>query len=174
MPRVSLRLLLAAVLLAAAQAPATALAGDPSQELFTAKRLACAFTHGVNAGFNPQGGVSIKPPLDPNTPGLTIDIIDRTQKKVILEEDARDTPGVFNESATGLNVVARYPDGGMVMVTVFPVYSGASDNFLMVASHHEAGTMPKIRQRYGLCRLAEAPPPPLAPAPAPAAKKGHP
>jgi hypothetical protein len=165
-------LILAAVGLAAATLPTgRALAGDPARELFAANRLACAFTHGITAGFTPQGGVSVKPPLDPNTPGLTIDIVDRDKKRAKLEEDDRETAGSFLESPVGLHVMARYPDGGMVLVTVYPFYSGASDNFLMVASHHEAGTMPKMRQRYGLCRLAETPPP-VPPAPSPA-KKGH-
>lgn len=167
-----LLLALAAVSLTAATLPAgRALAGDPARELFAANRLACAFTHGVSAGFTPQGGVSVKPPLDPNTPGLTIDITDRDKKRAKLEEDDRETAGSFLESPVGLHVMARYPDGGMVLVTVYPFYSGASDNFLMVASHHDAGTMPTMRQRYGLCRVAETPPPaPPAPPPAP---KGH-
>ncbi|MEA4856589.1 MAG: hypothetical protein AAGU21_06765 [Solidesulfovibrio sp.] len=168
---VPMGLALAAAILAAW--PGSAPAGDPARELAEAKRLACAYTHGIHAGFNPQGGVSIKPPLDPNTPGLTIDILDRAKKQAVLEEDDRETPGVLGESPMGLSVVARYADGGLALVTVFPVYSGASDSFLMVASHHEPGTMPRMRQRYGLCRLAEMPPP-AAPAPPPPAKKGHP
>lgn len=141
------------------------------EALFAAKRLACAFTHGVVAGFTPQGSVSIKPPLNPNTPGLTIDIVDRQAKRVVLEEDALETPGVYMTGPAGLTAMARYPDGGMTVVTVYPLYSGASENFLMVASHHGAATMPQMTQRYGLCRVASDAPPP-APTPPPAAK-GH-
>ena len=155
-----------------APAAAPAVAADPAAVLYAAKRLACAFTHGVNAGFTPQGGVTVKPPLDPNTPGLTIDIVDADKTRAKLEEDDRETPAVFTISPIGLHVMARYPDGGMVLVTVYPLYSGASDNFLMVASHHDAATMPKISQRYGLCRVAETPPP-AAPAPAPQKEAGH-
>lgn len=165
-------LLLALAMLPAGSAGA---ADDPATVLFAAKRLACAFTHGINAGFTPQGGVSIKPPLDPNTPGLTIAIVDREKKRAVLEEDDRETPAVFSQSPTGLYVVGRYPDGGMVLVTVYPIYSGGSDNFLMVASHHDAGTMPRMMQRYGLCRLADTPAK-TAPAPAapPPGHKAHP
>ncbi|EFL51002.1 conserved hypothetical protein [Solidesulfovibrio fructosivorans JJ]] len=139
--------------------------------LFAAKRLACAFTHGVVAGFSPRGSVSIKPPLNPNIPGLTISIVDRKAKRVMLEEDDLETPGVYMTGPEGLTAMARYPDGGVTLVTVYPLYSGASDNFLMVASHHGAATMPQMTQRYGLCRVAADAPPP-APTPPPAAK-GH-
>ena len=165
-------LAVACLCLTVQSAPAAAPAADPAAVLSSAKRLACAFTHGVNAGFTPQGGVTVKPPLDPNTPGLTIDIIDADKKRAKIEEDDRETPAVFTVSPIGLHVMARYPDGGMALVTVYPLYSGASDNFLMVASHHEAATMPKISQRYGLCRVADAPPP-AAPAPAPQKDAGH-
>jgi hypothetical protein len=158
--------------LAVQPAPAAAPTADPAAVLYAAKRLACAFTHGVNAGFTPQGGVTVKPPLDPNTPGLTIDIIDADKKRAQIEEDDRETPAVYTISPIGLHVMARYPDGGMALVTVYPLYSGASDNFLMVASHHDAATMPKISQRYGLCRAADAPPP-AAPAPQKDAGHGH-
>lgn len=158
------------ILVAAAGACPAASAGDPAQELAAARRLACAFTHGVQAGFTPKGAVSIKPPLDPNTPGLTIDIVDRKAGKVVLEEDDLETAGVFMTTPQGLTAMVRYPDGGVTVVTVYPLYSGASENFLMVSSHHGAATMPQMSQRYGFCRLAsDAPPPPAAP---PAAK-GH-
>lgn len=144
-------------------------AGDPAGELFAARRLACAFVQGVTAGFSPQGNVSIKPPLDPNTPGLTIEIRDADTRRAVLEEDDRETPGVFMTSPAGLTVMARYPDGGVTLVTVYPMYSGASDNFLMVSSHHGASTAPRMSQRYGLCRPASESrpesPPPAAPAP---------
>lgn len=154
-----------------ASGPARA-AGDPAAILAAAKRLACAFTHGVNAGFDARGNVSIRPPLDPNTPGLTIVLVDPAKKRAILEEDNRETPGAYILEPSGLYVVARYPDGGMALITVYPIYSGASDNFLMVASHQGAATMPKVSQRYGLCRVADTPPPPPPPAP-PAAGHGH-
>lgn len=145
--------------------------GDPVQELAAARRLACAFTHGVQAGFTPKGAVSIKPPLNPNTPGLTIDIVDRKAGKVVLEEDDLETTGVFMITPQGLTAMVRYPNGGVTVVTVYPLYSGASDNFLMVSSHHGAATMPQMSQRYGLCRIAsDAPPPPPA---APSATKDH-
>ena len=143
--------------------------GDPVRDLFAANRLICAFTHGVTAGFNPQGRISIKPPLDPNTPGLSITILDREKSRAMLEEDDLETPGVFMTSPAGMSVLARYPDGGITLVTVYPVYSGASDNFLMVSSRHGAGTEPNTSQRYGFCRIgtqSSAPPPPSAPAPA--------
>ena len=166
--------ILAAACLCLAGQPVLAAAptADPAAVLYAAKRLACAFTRGVNAGFTPQGGVTVKPPLDPNTPGLTIDIVDADKTRAKLEEDDRETPAVFTISPIGLHVMARYPDGGMVLVTVYPLYSGASDNFLMVASHHDAATMPKVSQRYGLCRVADTPPP-AAPAPAPQKEAGH-
>ncbi len=173
-----MRLLTIAAVLAAAGlglAARPCLAGDDdaARALFAAKRLACAFSHGVVAGFSPQGGVSVKPPLDPNTPGLTIDLVDADKKRAVLEEDDRETAGAFATSPMGLHVMARYPDGGMALVTVYAKYSGASDNFLMVASHHEAGTMPKVGQRYGLCRVAETPPPAAPAPPPPAGGHGH-
>lgn len=145
-----------------------ALAGDPGRELFAARRLTCAFVQGITAGFTPQGHVSIKPPLDPNTPGLAIQIVDREKNRAVLEEDNRETAGVFMTASTGISVLARYPDGGVTLVTVYPMYSGGSDNFLMVSSSHGATTEPKMSQRYGLCRVAVEPPalppaPPVAP-----------
>ncbi len=163
----------AAVLAAVAVAqPLSCLAGDPARELAAARRLACAYVQGVTAGFTPQGRVAIKPPLDPNTPGLTISLTDPEKKRAVLEEDAQETPGVYLVTDSGLTVFARYPGGGVAVVTVYPLYSGASDSFLMVASHHGATTTPAMSQRYGLCRLASetpaAPPPPVAPG------QGHP
>lgn len=159
--------------LAGLSAPWTALAsGDPVRELAGAKRLACAFSQGVTAGFSPQGRVTIRPPLDPNTPGLSIAIVDATKHRAVLEEDDKETSGVFMLTPAGLSVMVRYPDGGVAMVTVYPVYSGASDNFLMVMSQHGVATEPKLSQRYGMCRLGAEPS--AAPAPSPEPKKsGH-
>lgn len=164
-----MRRLLAATGLALVLTAAPARAEDPGQALFAAARLACAFSQGMNAVFTPQGRVSLKPPLDPNTPGLTIAIVDRARNRALLEEDDRETPGVLMTTASSLSVMARYPDGGVAVVTVYPVHSGASDNYLMVASRHGVGSEPQISQRYGFCRPAvETPPPPPPPAP-----KGH-
>lgn len=149
---------------------APARAEGPGQALFTAGRLACAYIQGMNAVFTPQGKVSLKPPLDPNTPGLTIAIVDRERNRAVLEEDDRETPGVLMTTPSSLSVMARYPDGGVTMVTVFPVYSGASDNFIMVSSRHGAGSEPQLSQRYGFCRPGVETPPPPPPPPAP---KGH-
>ncbi|MHC1789815.1 hypothetical protein [Solidesulfovibrio sp.] len=146
-------------------------AEEAHKTLAATKRLACAYTQGIGAVFTPQGRVSLRPPLDPNTPGLTINIVDRAKNRAVLEEDDLETPGVLMTAATGLSVMARYPDGGVTMVTVYPVYAGASDNFLMVSSRHGAGSEPQMSQRYGFCRPGvETPPPPPAP---PAAKGGH-
>lgn len=152
-------LALVAIGLAATAAAQTGQKRDPARELASAKRLACAFTSGVQAAYTPKGGVSIKPPLNPNAPGLTLDIVDREAKKVLLEEDDRETAGVYMTTQAGLTAMARYPDGGVTVVTVYPLYSGVSDNYLMVSSHHGIGAMPQISQRYGLCRLATDPPP---------------
>lgn len=176
MKRVSRWAALTAAGMAVAVGVLPAWAGDPAQELFAAKRLACAYVQGINAGFTPQGHVSIKPPLDPNTPGLSINLVDRDKKKAVLEEDALETAGVYMATAGGLTVFARYPDGGVTVVTVYPMYSGASDNFLMVSSRHGASTMPGMSQRYGLCRLAAEPsaaPPPQSPPPPAASGHGH-
>jgi hypothetical protein len=148
-------------------------AAEESQTLFAANRLACAYSQGINAVFTPQGRVNLKPPLDPNTPGLTIAIVDRAKNRAVLEEDSLETPGVLTTSAVGLTVMARYPDGGVTMVTVYPVHSGASDNYLMVSSRHGAGSEPQISQRYGFCRPGQETPPPPAPPPPPAKKGGH-
>ncbi|MFP5258489.1 MAG: hypothetical protein ACLGQH_05650 [Acidobacteriota bacterium] len=156
----------AGLILVLSAAPARA--EDPGRALFVAGRLACAYIQGINAVFTPQGKVSLKPPLDPNTPGLTIAIVDRERNRAVLEEDDRETPGVLMTTPSGLSVMARYPDGGVTMVTVFPVYSGASDNFIMVSSRHGAGNEPQLSQRYGFCRPGVEPPPPPAPTP-----KGH-
>uniref|UniRef100_I2Q4W2 Uncharacterized protein n=1 Tax=Desulfovibrio sp. U5L TaxID=596152 RepID=I2Q4W2_9BACT len=166
--------LAAAPSLCAAKSPP---AGEshPAQELGAAKRLACAYVQGINAGFTPQGRVNVKPPLDPNTPGLSISLVDADRKRAVIEEDALETPGVYMLSAEGLTVFVRYPNGGVTMVTVYPMYSGASDSFLMVSSHHGASTMPAVSQRYGLCRLApELPAAPAAPSPPAAPGHGHP
>lgn len=149
---------------------APAMAEDPGRALFAAGRLACAYMQGINAVFTPQGKVSLKPPLDPNTPGLTIAIVDRERNRAVLEEDDRETAGVLMTTPAGLSVMARYPDGGVTMVTVFPIYSGASDNFIMVSSRHGAGSEPQLSQRYGFCRPGVETPPPPPPPPAP---KGH-
>lgn len=162
--------LFAAAGLALVLSAAPARAEDPGRALFAAGRLACAYIQGINAVFTPQGKVSLKPPLDPNTPGLTIAIVDREKNRAVLEEDDRETPGVLMTTPSGLSVMARYPDGGVTMVTVFPVYSGASDNFIMVSSRHGAGSEPQLSQRYGFCRPGVETPPPPPPAPAP---KGH-
>ena len=149
------------------------LAEEPGRALFAASRLACAYSQGMNATFSPQGRVKLKPPLDPNTPGLTIAIVDRGKNRAVLEEDRLETPGVLMTSPAGLSVMARYADGGVTMVTVYPVYAGASDNYLMVSSRHGAGSEPQVSQRYGFCRPGqETPPPPEPPAP-PAKKGGH-
>jgi len=146
-------------------------ADDAGQALFAAGRLACAYSQGMNAVFTPQGKVSLKPPLDPNTPGLTIAIADRAKNRAVLEEDDLETPGVLMITPSSVSVMARYPDGGVTVVTVYPVHSGASDSFLMVSSRHGVGSEPQISQRYGFCRPAsETPPPPPPPPPAP---KGH-
>ena len=150
--------------------PASVRAEDPGQALFAANRLACAYSQGMNAVFTPQGRVSLKPPLDPNTPGLTIAIADRAKNRALLEEDDRETPGVLMTTPSSLSVMARYPDGGVTVVTVYPVYSGASDSFLMVSSFHGVGSEPHMSQRYGFCRPGIETPPPPPPPPAP---KGH-
>lgn len=151
-----------------------ALAEEPAKILATTKRLACAYSQGLNAVFTPQGRVSLKPPLDPNTPGLTIAITDRAKNRAVLEEDALETPGVLMVSSAGLSVMARYADGGVTMVTVYPVHAGASDNLLMVSSRHGAGSEPQVSQRYGFCRPGqETPLPAEPPAPPPAKKGGH-
>ena len=150
-----------------------AAAGGPAGELQAADRLACAFMKGMTAGFTPQGGVTMKPPLDPNTPGLTIDITDRAKGKAILEEDDRETPGVFMTTPMGVTILARDESGNVTLVTVFAQHSGVSDNFPMVSSLHAASLEPRLSQRYGLCRAVEprgATPPP---APAPAPETGH-
>lgn len=151
-----------------------ALAEDPARMLASTKRLACAYSQGLNAVFTPQGRVSLKPPLDPNTPGLTIAIVDRDKNRALLEEDHLETPGVLMVSPAGLSVMARYADGGVTMVTVYPVHAGASDNLLMVSSRHGAGSEPQISQRYGFCRPGQETPLPAEPsAPPPAKKSGH-
>ena len=163
--------LFAAAGLALLLAAAPARGDDPGQALFAANRLACAYSQGLNAVFTPQGRVSLKPPLDPNTPGLTIAVVDRAKNRALLEEDERETPGVLMTTSSSLSVMARYPDGGVTVVTVYPVYSGASDSFLMVSSRHGVGSEPQMSQRYGFCRPGvETPPPPPPPPPAP---KGH-
>ena len=151
-----------------------ALAEEPAKILATTKRLACAYSQGMNAVFTPQGRVNLKPPLDPNTPGLTIAITDRAKNRAVLEEDSLETPGVLTVSPIGLSVMARYADGGVTMVTVYPVHAGASDNLLMVSSRHGAGGEPQVSQRYGFCRPGqETPLPAEPPAPPPAKKSGH-
>lgn len=160
--------LFAAAGLALVLSAVPARAEDPGRALFTAGRLACAYIQGMNAAFTPQGKVSLKPPLDPNTPGLTIAIVDREKNRAVLEEDDRETPGVLMTTPSSLSVMARYPDGGVTMVTVFPVHSGASDNFIMVSSRHGAGSEPQLSQRYGFCRPGVETSPPPVPAP-----KGH-
>lgn len=131
-------------------------AGDPAQDLAAADRLACAFLKGITAGFTPQGGVRMKPPLDPNRPGLTIAITDRAKGRAVLEEDAKETAGAFLISPMGLSVMARDGSGAMTLVTVYARYSGISDNFFMVSSCHSGGPEPHISQRYGLCRVVPA------------------
>ena len=164
--------LLAIIGLALVLTAGLARAEEPSQALFAAARLACAYSQGMNAAFTPQGRVSLKPPLDPNTPGLTIAIVDRAKNRALLEEDDLETPGVLMTTPSSLSVMARYPDGGVTVVTVYPVHSGASDNFLMVSSRHGVGNEPQMSQRYGFCRPGvETPPPP--PPPPPPAPKGH-
>lgn len=140
-------------------------AGDPMGDLAGADRLACAFVKGITAGFTPQGGVLMKPPLDPNTPGLTIAIVDRAKGQARLEEDTLETPGTLKYGPDGLTILARDPGGNTTLVTVFPLYAGVSDNFLMVSSRHGVGPQPQLSQRYGLCRKAAV----ERPAPAPAA-----
>jgi hypothetical protein len=169
MKRVISRTAVLAVALSVATATGTpALAGDPSRDLFAANRLSCAYIQGTTAGFTPQGRVSIKPPLDPNTPGLAIDIVDREKNRAVLEEDDRETAGVFMAAPSGLSVLVRYPAGGATLVTVYPVYAGASDNFLMVSSRHGSAAEPQMSQRYGFCRLGTA----TAPSPPAPAKPG--
>jgi len=145
----------------------TAFAGEPEKDLQQADRLACAFLKGITAGFTPQGGVNMKPPLDPNTPGLTIDIADRAKGRAVLEEDDKETAGAFLFSPLGLSVMARDGSGAVTLVTVYAQYSGISDNFLMVSSRHGGGPEPQISQRYGLCRSVPARKATSQPAPAP-------
>jgi len=160
-------LLAAAVLAVVAGAGRNAWAGDPAKTLLAAKRLVCAFTQGTTAGFTPNGRASIRPPLDPNTPGLAIAVVDREKNRAVLEEDDQETPGVLLPTSAGLSVVARYPDGAVGLVTVYPVYAGGADSFLMAASRHGAGLEPHMSQRYGLCRSGpEAKAVPAAPPPA--------
>jgi len=145
-----------------------AMAGDPAADLLAADRLACAFVKGITAGFTPQGGVVMKPPLDPNAPGLTIAVSDRAKGRAVLEEDAAETPGVFMTGPMGLTILARDPAGNVTLVTVFAQYAGPSHDFPMVSSLHAAGVEPRVMQRYGLCHAAPAsgeaaPPPPPAP-----------
>lgn len=150
------------------------LAGNPMQDLAGADRLACAFLKGITASFTAQGGVLMKPPLDPNTPGLTIAIIDRSKGQAVLEEDTQETPGILKYGSDGLTVLARDPAGNTTLVTVFPLYVGVSDNFIMVSSRHGVGPQPQMSQRYGLCRTAPATaptPPASAPAAPPAPHK---
>jgi len=142
-----------------------ALAGDPTKELLAANRLACGYVQGVVPGFAPQGRVTVKPSLTPDTPGLTIAIVDRSKGRAVLEEDGQETAGAFLTSAAGLTIMARYPDGGTTLVTVYPIYLGASDVFPLVTSRHGAGSEPHISQRYGFCRPAQDAP--AAPVPAP-------
>ncbi|KHK03503.1 hypothetical protein [Desulfovibrio sp. TomC] len=165
--------LFAGMVAAAVLTVGTAQAEDPGKALYAANRLACAYSQGMNAAFNPQGQVKLKPPLDPNTPGLTIAIVDRGKNRAILEEDQLETPGVLMVSPAGLSVMARYADGGVTMVTVYPVHSGASDNYLMVSSRHGAGSEPQVSQRYGFCRPGQETPPPAEPPAPPAKKEGH-
>ncbi len=159
----------AAALVVTGAAPARA-GEDATQALRLADRLTCAFLRGVTAGFTPQGSVSVKPPLDPNTPGLAIAITDRDKGRAVLEEDDKETPGMFMDTPMGLTFMARGSDGDVTLVTVFAAYSGASDNFPMVSSRHAATTGPQPSQRYGLCRKAtsgEDPPAAQSAPPAP-------
>lgn len=161
-----------AVLLLGGAGPA--LAGNPMRDLAAADRLACAFLKGITASFTAQGGVLMKPPLDPNTPGLTIAIVDRSKGQAVLEEDTQETPGILKYGPDGLSILARDPAGNTTLVTVFPLYVGVSDNFIMVSSRHGVGVQPQMSQRYGLCRAASATSSvPSAPTPAasPAAHK---
>jgi hypothetical protein len=149
-----------------------ALAGDPVQDLAAAKRLACAFVKGITAVFSPQGGVLLKPPLDPNSPGLTINLVDRAKGQAVLEEDDRETPGTLAAVPSGLSILARDQSGSETLVTVFAQYSGVSDNFFMVSSRHGGGTQPQLSQRYGLCRVVR--PEPTTPVANPAPTPHHP
>jgi hypothetical protein len=150
-------------------------AGDAGQALPAADRLACAFLKGVTALFTPQGRVVMKPPLDPNSPGLTIDIVDRAKFRAVLEEDDKETPGAFLLSPMGLTVMARDGAGNVTVVTVYAEYSGVSDNFPMVSSLHGGGLEPRISQRYGLCRVvpARAASPAPGPSAVPKAPQAH-
>ena len=146
---------LVAVLLAAMLGVAArAAAADAAAALAGADRLACAFLKGITAGFSAKGGVIMRPPLDPNTPGLTIAITDREKGIALLEEGPKETPGRFMLGPAGLTILARDPAGNVTLVTVYPQYSEASDNFYMVSSLHAGGMEPRMMQRYGLCRVA--------------------
>lgn len=160
-------LCLASLLVLVGAVPAWA--GDPVRELAGAERLSCAFVKGITAVFNQQGGVVLRPPLNPNTPGLAIAITDRSKGLAVLEEDALETPGTLKYGPEGLSVLARDPGGNTTLVTVFPLYAGVSDNFLMVSSRHGVGPRPQLSQRYGMCRAVSATPPAPAPAAPPAA-----
>ena len=142
-----------------------ALADDAAKSLAGAKRLVCAFTQGSTAGFTPNGKASVRPALDPTRPGLAISLTDREKNRAVLEEDDEETAGVLLPTASGLSVAARFPDGGVSLVTVYPLFAGGADNFLMVASRHGAGLEPHMTQRYGLCRLASEKVPPAPPVP---------
>jgi len=144
-------------------------AGDPAAELAAADRLACAFVKGMTAGFTPQGGVTMRPPLDPNTPGLTIAVTDRAKGRAVLEEGTREIPGMLLVEPMGLTILGRDPSGNVTLVTVFATHAGPSDNFPMVSSFHGAGVQPRMMQRYGLCRVAQPTPPAPETPPAPAA-----
>lgn len=148
-------------------------AGDPAAALAAADRLACAFLRGMTARFTSQGGVSMRPPLDPNNPGLTVAIKDRTKGRAVLEEGAKETPGLLVSEPMGISILARDPTGTVTLVTVFAKYVGASDNFPMVASQHGAGLQPRMMQRYGLCRVARPAPPAPEPKPEPKSAKPH-
>lgn len=143
-------------------------AGDPAAELAAADRLTCAFVKGMTAGFTPQGGVTMRPPLDPNTPGLTIAVTDRAKGRAVLEEGTQEIPGMLLTEPMGLTILGRDPSGNVTLVTIFATHAGASDNFPMVSSFHGAGVQPRMMQRYGLCRVAPSPPPAPEAPPAPA------
>lgn len=135
---------------------------DPSGALRAADRLACAFLKGTTAAFTSQGEVRLRPPLDPNRPGLTIAVTDRAGSRAVLEEDRLETPGTYFVTPEGMAVFAHDQAGNMTLVTVYAQYAGASDEFLMVSSRHAGGLHPQVSQRYGVCRVV--PPRQAAPA----------
>lgn len=129
--------------------------GDPAARLHSARSLHCTYTAQV-ATWVRSGQRTVEQTTEAST--VSYDNIDLTKgtARIIANGGASDLTVWMEQTSGSLWMLERTTSGNVVVTTVFPMYAGFTDEFVVLEARHSmVGVTALGQDTYGTCKVLE-------------------